>query len=88
MQALRVCYEPTRQQGTPCVTIETVDCVAAQVAPTATTDELGDAAVDLVEQLLEAYFMQVRPSTGRFNFHWTDAAKTVDLRFLWLLEWS
>ncbi len=42
----------------------------------------------MVEQLLEAYFMQVRPSTGRFNFHWTDAAKTVDLRFLWLLEWS
>jgi len=31
----------------------------AQVAATATTDELGDAAVDLVEQLLEAYFMQV-----------------------------
>ena len=33
----------------------------SQVAATATTDDLGDAAVDLVEQLLEAYFMQVRP---------------------------
>ena len=38
---------------------------AAQVAPTATTDD--DAAVDFVEQLLEAYFMQVRLLTLQFN---------------------
>jgi len=35
----------------------------AQVAATATTDELGDAAVDLVEQLLEAYFCHVSVET-------------------------
>ncbi len=57
---LRVYDKPIRRKNVRCRARETVGSIAAQVAP---TDELGDAAVDLVEQLLEAYFMQVRPST-------------------------